>query len=95
VDRATARADELSTAELVVGGQALAAKAERLKPRWLAIVGVTAYRAAFGRPGAAVGRQDDVIGPSGVWVLPNPSGLNAHWPGPRLAAAFAELRAVS
>src|SRR5262249_43349155 len=92
VARATTRADQLSTAELVAGGRALAANADRLGPRWLAIVGVTAYRAAFGRPGAVVGRQEELIGRSSVWVLPNPSGLNAHWSAASLADAFRELK---
>ena len=55
-------------------------------------MGVTAYRVAFGRPGAAVGPQDGTIGDTRVWALPNPSGLNASWPAPRLAEAFGELR---
>ena len=70
----------------------LTAKLARLAPRWLAVVGVTAYRTAFGRPDAVVGPQDAGIGPARLWVLPNPSGLNAHWLTPRLVAAFAELR---
>jgi TDG/mug DNA glycosylase family protein len=92
VARATARADELSTAELQAGGATLAELATRLDARWLAVLGVTAYRAAFGRPDAAVGPQALRCGGALVWVLPNPSGLNAHWTGPRLAEAFAELR---
>jgi len=93
VARSTARADELSTAELVTGGELLAAKVSRLRPQWLGVVGVTAYRTAFGRPRAAVGPQDDPIGDTRVWVLPNTSGLNAHWTPPALAAEFARLRA--
>ncbi|HEX9520075.1 MAG TPA: G/U mismatch-specific DNA glycosylase [Streptosporangiaceae bacterium] len=92
VARSTARADELSRAELVAGGKLLAAKVTRLRPRWLAVVGVTAYRTAFGLPRAAVGPQDDLIGGARVWVLPNTSGLNAHWTPPALAAEFARLR---
>jgi double-stranded uracil-DNA glycosylase len=91
--RATARAEELSADELVAGGQILAAKVLALRPRWLAVVGVTAYRTAFGRPGAVVGRQDSAVGETPVWVLPNPSGLNASWPTARLVGAFGELRA--
>ena len=93
--RATARADELTAAELRDGGRELRAKAERWRPRWLAIVGVTAYRTAFGHPGAAVGPQQRSVADTRVWVLPNPSGLNASWAGPRLVEAFAELRAES
>jgi len=92
VDRATARADELSTAELRAGARHLAAKVDELRPRWLAVVGVTAFRVAFARPRAAVGAQAERIGATRVWVLPNPSGLNASWTMPRLADAFRELR---
>jgi TDG/mug DNA glycosylase family protein len=93
--RATARADELTTGELAQGGLVLAAKVRDLRPRWLAVLGVTAYRTAFGRPKAVVGPQPDQIAETSVWVLPNPSGLNAHWSPPALAKAFAELRAAS
>ena len=92
VDRATARADELTAQELRDGGAALLAKAARLRPRWLAVVGVTAYRTAFGQAGAAVGPQELTVADTRLWVLPNPSGLNALWPMPRLVEAFAELR---
>ena len=92
VARVTARADELRPQEFVEGAGILNEKITRLRPRWLAVVGVTAYRAAFGRPDAAVGPQDGAIGETRVWVLPNPSGLNASWPAPRLAEAFGELR---
>jgi double-stranded uracil-DNA glycosylase len=92
VARATARADELSTAELQSGGVALAELVATLGADCLAVLGVTAYRAAFGPPNATVGPQAVACGGALVWVLPNPSGLNAHWTMPRLAAAFAELR---
>jgi double-stranded uracil-DNA glycosylase len=92
VDRATARADELTPAEIQAGGRALAAKVARLAPRWLAVVGVTVYRTAFGRPGATTGPQEQPMAGSRVWVLPNPSGLNAHETVLTLAAAFRELR---
>jgi double-stranded uracil-DNA glycosylase len=97
VDRATARADELTPAELAEGGQALRAKAVRLRPQWLAVVGVTAYRVAFAQPGAAVGPQPQPpdLGRTGLWVLPNPSGLNASYQIDRLAAEFARLRAAA
>jgi double-stranded uracil-DNA glycosylase len=94
VARATARADELRPAEFLTGARILTAKVTRLRPRWLAVVGVTAYRAAFGRRHAAVGPQGEAIGETRVWVLPNPSGLNAHYAGPRLVAAFADLHAA-
>jgi TDG/mug DNA glycosylase family protein len=90
--RATARADELSEAELQAGGEILAALAARTSAGWLAVLGITAYRAAFGRPKAAAGPQPGTLGGAKVWVLPNPSGLNAHATPAGLAAAFAELR---
>jgi TDG/mug DNA glycosylase family protein len=92
VDRATARADELTEAEILAGGRALAAKVERLAPRWLAVVGVTVYRTAFDHPGAQTGLQDEPLAGARLWVLPNPSGLNAHWTTPKLTEAFRELR---
>ncbi|GKQ41760.1 mismatch-specific DNA-glycosylase [Streptomyces sp. A012304] len=95
VARATARADELSAEEYREGGRLLAEKVTRLKPRWLAVVGVTAYRAAFDDRGAAVGPQERVIGDTRVWVLPNPSGLNAHWTAATMAEEFARLRAAA
>jgi TDG/mug DNA glycosylase family protein len=92
VARATARADELRSDELREGGRALGAKAARLHPRWLAVVGVTAYRTAFGRPRASVGPQDEALAGVRVWVLPNPSGLNALWTTPKLTEAFRDFR---
>jgi double-stranded uracil-DNA glycosylase len=94
VARATARADELSAAELRSGGASLMELAASLDARCLAVLGITAYRAAFGAPDAVVGPQPLHRGAALVWVLPNPSGLNAHWPMPRLVAAFRELRAA-
>ena len=90
--RATARAAELSSAELRAGAAVLAGKAAEFAPRWLAVVGVTAYRTAFGRPDAMVGPQPDRIAATRLWVLPNPSGLNAHYPAAALATEFARLR---
>jgi TDG/mug DNA glycosylase family protein len=95
VARATARADELSPAELIEGGALLAALVARWRPRFLAVLGVTAYRTAFGRPKAVFGRQPEPVAGVPVWVLPNPSGLNAHYTVDGLAAAFAELRAAA
>ena len=92
VDRPSARADELTRAELVAGGKQLADKVRRLRPAWLAVVGITAYRTAFADPRATFGRQGHRIAGTGVWVLPNPSGLNAHFTPDTIAAAFAELR---
>ena len=95
VARASARADELSPAELRAGGEQLAALTAQWEPGWLAILGVTAYRAAFGQPRASVGPQRERIGGARVWILPNPSGLNAHWSPAELAAEFGRLRAQS
>jgi double-stranded uracil-DNA glycosylase len=95
VARATARADELTNEELVAGGEQLRSKVLALRPRWLAVCGVTAYRSAFGAPKAAVGRQPEVLGETRVWVLPNPSGLNAHYSAAALAEEFSLLRAAA
>ncbi len=92
VDRATARAGELTSAEIRGGGRVLTAKVARLSPRWLAVVGVSVYRTAFARPGAQTGPQEEWMGGTRLWVLPNPSGLNAHWSAATLAAEFARLR---
>jgi double-stranded uracil-DNA glycosylase len=92
VSRATASADELTRDELIGGRIRLARKAVRYRPRWIAIVGIGAYRIAFGRPRATIGRQDERLGPSGLWVRPNPSGLNANHQLPELARAFRALR---
>ena len=95
VDRATARADELTPAEILAGGRALTAKVARLAPRWLAVVGVTVYRTAFGQPRAQTGPQEEPLAGSRVWVLPNPSGLNASYQMDRLAEEFGCLRAAA
>ena len=95
VARATARADELTDDEVRAGGLRLRELVAAVAPRWLAVVGITAYRAAFGRPKATIGAQPDAVGGRPVWVLPNPSGLNAAWTTPRLADAFRELRVAS
>ena len=92
VARATARGDELTAAEVRAGGRVLTAKVARLAPRWLAVVGITVYRTAFSRPGATTGRQDETLGGASLWVLPNPSGLNALWTTPKLIEAFRDLR---
>jgi TDG/mug DNA glycosylase family protein len=92
VNRTTARADQLTTDELRAGGQALLAKIERYKPRKVAFLGMSTYRVAFGEPDVSVGRQQNRLGGSEVWVLPNPSGLNAHYQLPQLAAAYAALK---
>ncbi|MDQ1639619.1 MAG: double-stranded uracil-DNA glycosylase [Pyrinomonadaceae bacterium] len=92
VMRATATADQLSRAELIAGGKRLAAKIRRYQPEFLAVLGVGAYRAAFGNAKANIGEQEKTIGKTRVWVLPNPSGLNAHHQPKDLARLFAELK---
>jgi TDG/mug DNA glycosylase family protein len=92
VARSTATAAELSAVELASGAKVLVRKVHRYRPRTLAILGVTAYRAAFDRPKAIMGPQAERIGSTMIWVLPNPSGLNAHYAPKQLAEAFRELR---
>jgi TDG/mug DNA glycosylase family protein len=92
VERATAGADELSAAELVAGLALLEQKVRRHGPQWVAVLGIGAYRTAFRHPRASLGRQPERLAGAGVWVLPNPSGLNAHHQPGRLATAFDELR---
>ncbi|MER5971684.1 G/U mismatch-specific DNA glycosylase [Streptomyces sp. NPDC002055] len=93
--RTTARADELSQEELREGGRILREKVRHHAPRWLAVVGVTAYRVAFDDRKAAVGPQERTIGATRIWVLPNPSGLNAHWSAAAMAEEFGRLRAAA
>jgi double-stranded uracil-DNA glycosylase len=92
VARATATAAELSTDELRAGRRRLERKVARYRPRWVAVVGIGAYRTAFDRPKAVMGRQQEVIGETGLWVLPHPSGLNANHQLPDLTRAFGALR---
>ena len=89
VHRATARADELSDAELRAGGQQLEALVEGVRPKVVALAGITAYRVAFGRRKAVLGRQEETLGGAELWVVPNPSGLNAHETVASLATAYA------
>jgi TDG/mug DNA glycosylase family protein len=95
VARATARADELADEELVAGAAALAKKVRRHRPRFVAFLGVTSYRTALARPKAALGAQEGHFGEARAWVLPNPSGLNAHYQLADLGRLFAELRAAA
>ena len=88
---ATARAAELTPAELVAGVAHLTGVVERARPRVVAMLGITAYRIAFGRPKAVVGRQPDDLAGAELWVVPNPSGLNAHASLADLAAAYREV----
>lgn len=92
VARATASADDLSPQELIVGAQHLEEKVKHYQPRVLAVLGIGAYRTAFGRPQAGLGPQVESIGASRLWVLPNPSGLNAHYRMEDLVRLFRELR---
>jgi double-stranded uracil-DNA glycosylase len=90
--RPTRAASELSIAELRAGAAELEAAVRRQAPRLVAIVGLTAYRAAFARPAARMGLQPEEIGGRPVWVLPNPSGLNAHYKPADFARLYAETR---
>ena len=92
VDRPTRAAAELSAAELRAGAEALEALVARHRPRVVAVVGITAYRTAFARPGAGLGLQPERLAGRPLWVVPNPSGLNAHHQLPELARLFGDLR---
>ncbi|HEY6233243.1 MAG TPA: G/U mismatch-specific DNA glycosylase [Pyrinomonadaceae bacterium] len=92
VMRATATADELTREELRAGGKRLIAKVRRYRPAFLAVLGLGAYRAAWNQPKAVIGQQENRIAETTVWVLPNPSGLNAHYQAKDLARVFSELR---
>jgi TDG/mug DNA glycosylase family protein len=92
VRRTTAAESELTREEFVEGGRRLRALVAEHRPDWLAIVGIGAYRTAFDDPRATIGRQEITLGDTHVWVLPNPSGLNANYQLPALVAAFAALR---
>ncbi|TYB68474.1 G/U mismatch-specific DNA glycosylase [Nonomuraea sp. PA05] len=92
VPRASAKAAELTSQELVAGGEALAAKVAALGPKVLAVLGISAYRTAFARPKAVIGPQPETVGGARVWVLPNPSGLNAHWTVATIAREMGRLR---
>jgi double-stranded uracil-DNA glycosylase len=95
VNRTTAAASELSKKELAAGGRRLAAKIRRLKPRVVAFLGIDAYRTAFGVRQVHIGLQPDAIGSARIWVLPNPSGLNAHYQLKEFARLFRRLHAAA
>ena len=95
VNRATATADGVERRELVVGAKALEAKAVEYHPLFVAVLGLGAFRTAFGIAKASVGPQSETLGPSRLWLLPNPSGLNAHYQLDALASAFACLRVAA
>jgi TDG/mug DNA glycosylase family protein len=92
VSRSTVSAAELTVAELSDGRRRLMAKVRRYAPRYLAVLGIDAYRRAFARPRAILGKQPELVGDTVVWVLPNPSGLNAHYQPTDLARLFRRLR---
>ena len=92
VRRTTATADLLNKEEMREGGKRLTAKVLRYRPKVLAILGVGTYRVAFNQPKAGIGRQEEMMGATIVWVLPNPSGLNANYQAADLARLFRELR---
>src|SRR5262249_32972983 len=92
VARASAGEADLTAAELAAGGRRLARQVRRWQPHCLALLGLGAYRAAFGRPGAQVGPQPESLGATRLWVLPNPSGLNAHYQPAALKEVFSALR---
>ena len=94
VDRATASADELTAEELARGGRRLEAKVRRYHPQVVAVLGLGAYRAAFGRPKAKLGLQPETLAGARLWVLPNPSGLNAHYQVADLGRLYGEMRAT-
>lgn len=96
VSRATARADELLTAEFPAGAKKLARKVKRFQVAHVAFLGLTAYNLAFARRGTRIGRQPEhCLGNATVWVLPNPSGLNAHYQLPELISHYAALKEAS
>src|SRR5262249_59677087 len=92
VSAATARADELKPAELRARARRLERKVRLYRPRCLAVLGIGAYRSAWARPGASWGLQDETIGSTLVWVLANPSGLNASFQLDDLSRAYRDLR---
>ena len=91
VDRATTGEKDLSTEEIIAGGQVLERKVQKFQPRVLAVLGIGAYRKAFRRRKAVLGRQPECMDNALLWVLPNPSGLNAHYQLPDLARVYGEL----
>jgi TDG/mug DNA glycosylase family protein len=94
VPRATAKAEFLNREELVKGGAQVTAKVRRYHPGFLAVLGLGAYRVAFNKPKSVVGKQQEQIGDTILWVLPNPSGLNANYQREDLVKLFRELKAA-
>jgi len=94
VSRTTARADELSKEEFIEGGKILLSKLEKYKPKMLAVVGIGAYKTAFQKPKARIGLQEETFGDTLIWLLPNPSGLNANYQIDDLVRLFRELKSA-
>ena len=92
VERATATAAELTADELAIGGTRLRTKVEQYRPRVLAVLGISAYRLAFNQPRAVLGKQPEPFGSAQLYILPNPSGLNAHFTPAGLARVYGEFR---
>jgi len=90
--RTTATAAELSGEELIAGGKLLVERVGKYRPQYLAVLGISAYRAAFKKPKARLGLQEEKINDTRIWILPSPSGLNAHYQLPDLIELFSELR---
>lgn len=95
VARATARADELTDEEIRAGVEPLERLVDNWRPAFVAFLGISTYRTAFGRKKAVVGEQPETFAGARVWVLPNPSGLNAHYQQPDLNAAYGDLRVAA
>ena len=95
VARATAAEADLSKEEFVAGARRLERKVKKYRPHWVAVVGIGAYRRAFGRPKAVIGPQPELLGAARLWLLPQPSGLNANHQMPQLTAAFRKLHRAS
>jgi TDG/mug DNA glycosylase family protein len=95
VDRVTVAASELDRAELRAGGHRLEKKARDLRPHIVAVLGLGAYRTAFGRPAAEIGEQKERLAASRVWLLPNPSGLQARYQMPEMTALYQTLHGAA
>lgn len=95
VERTTAKASDLDDDEIRAGGERLARKAERWNPAFVAVCGLSAFRVAFGDRAAEVGPQERTLGGARLWLLPNPSGLNAHYQIDDLARVFGELKVAA
>ncbi len=95
VARATAKADEIQKEEFIEGGEILKEKIKKYKPKILAVLGIGAYRIAFDKSKAKVGLQEENIGETKIWVLPNPSGLNAGYNFEKIVETLRELKIAS